>query len=273
MVENPPKGSSGTAENDIRGFLCSDLELAKKLSAALSVLQIPTGTNPRADGKAYLIVPAQFAERASQSLSSAPGVALEQEGPEPFLRKFDPEKDAKIYDHPVFKQPVPELKKRAQAAIDELLHCVKKGSPQVVERAIATLGRLGRDGHAAVDQLAVLAVQTGNPAFVGLLVRDGKLFEGRSGEKLPESLRPIHNLIKHSSPAVRQQAVRVLGGIRVAEVIPDLAAALMDASEDVAIEADDAFLNLGAPDDRFEPDMEKDEIREIVEKRKSFRPK
>lgn len=269
-----PEGtpSENANETGARGFLCENLELAEKLKSALIVLKIPSAAQARADGRAILAVPAALAQQAAQALQKAPGIALEQ-GPEPYLRKFDPAKDETVHDHPVFRLATPDLRKRGQAALDELYHCVLKGTPQVVERAVMTLGRMGRDGHATLDRLTVLGVQMGNPAFVGLLMREGKIFEGRAADRLPEGLLPLRELARHANPAIRQQAVRVLGGLRILEVIPDLANALLDTSEDVAIEADDAFLHWGANDERFEPDLPPAEKNAIAERRRSFRPR
>lgn len=268
MVDNDPQSAGGASA----GFLCSDMELAQKLKAALTVLQIPSVAHARPDGRGILAVPSEFAQKASQALSSAPGIVLEQ-GPEPYIRKYDAAKDQTVYDHPVLKLAIPDLKKRGAEALDELYHCVVKGSPQVAERSIMTLGRLGKDAHSTLDRLAVIGVQMGNAPFVGLLIREGKILEGRAGAQLPELLRPMLNLLKNQNANVRQQAVRLLGGLRITECVAPLADAMLDSSDDVAIEADDAFLHWGAKDERFEPDLSRDEKLAIVERRRAFRPK
>jgi hypothetical protein len=70
---------------------------------------------------------------------------------------------------------------------------------------------------------------------------------------------------------VRQQSVRALAAVRAFEAAPILADALLDAEPGVAIEADDGFLEWGAGDLGFDPELDTSEKRRIAEQRRAFR--
>lgn len=253
-------------------FLCADEALAQQIARALKSFQVPCVAHARPDGRGVVAVPQESVRQASQVLSSTPGIVVER-GAESYFRRFDPTRDQNIFDHPVLREPVAEIRKRGAVALEDLYQCVIRGNQPVMERAIMLLGKLGTDGHPTLDRLAILGTQMGNSGFVGLLIREGKFTEGRQGASLPELLIPLKELVRHQDSVVRAIAVRVLGGLKVMEAISLLADALMDSDPDVAIEADDAFLNWGARDEGFEPDLDTTEKLAIVAKRKQFRPR
>ncbi|MFN0206836.1 MAG: HEAT repeat domain-containing protein [Planctomycetota bacterium] len=258
--------------NSIEEVLVADAALAAQIVILLKKQDIPCVEKPAPNGRGKLVIPAEFAMQAVQAIAKTPGLVFESAG-EPHIRRFDPERDQTILDHPVLKQTPADHKRRGTVAIDELMECVTRGSEPVAKRAVFYLARIGADAHPALDKLFIRGIETGNTGFVTLMIREGKVCESRGSDVLPAGLRTLLHLSKRAEENVRLLAIRALGALRAREGIVALADALLDESADVAIEADDAFLNWGAADEQFEPDLPLDKKRAIASNRKNFKPK
>ncbi len=269
--EAPVSGESDE-ESPPRGFVCQDAGIARKIADALRGAEIPSAVHEREDGRGLLLVPAAWASSASQVVAKLPGLVVEP-GEEPYLRRHDPTKDTVIFSDPVLEESAARIVARGAPALEDLVRCVERGAPAVVERAILLLGRVGAEARSSVDRLSLVAIRAGNAPLLGALLRNGNAAAGRGGERLPEGLRDLLALARHDDPAVRQLAIRMLGELRCIEGVPTVADAHLDASPEVAIEADDAFLEWGAPDLGFDPEIGDPQKRDVVAKRRAFRPK
>jgi len=262
-------GDEGTrAEAPAQALPCSDLEFAKRLATVLSKSEIPALAGEGSGGRAVVLVPTQYARYAQQMLGALPGVVIER-AEIPYYRPHDPARDQVLFDHDVLRGGLDRARERGESALDDLVQCVTHGTPSVSERAVILLGRLGAPARSTVDALAVGAIRAANAPLLGNLLRNANAAEGR-GTTVPESLTPLRALAKDEKPEIRQLAVRMLGSLRATDAIPILADALLDESPDVAIEADDAFLEWGAEDVDFDPEMDLEQRREIAEARKHF---
>lgn len=251
-------------------ILCADPSLARRLAAALREANVPCDARERSDGRGVLVVAGSHYPGVWRSLAAHPDVRVEAE-PEPWLRLVDPSRDRVISDHPVLREPAEALVRRGEAALDDLRECVRHGRPSVVHLALLQLGRLGVAALPALDAMLIDFARGGNAAAVRSILESTRCLAGR-GPALPASLVPLRALVRDGSEDSRRIAIELLGRLRAFEALPEIADALLDESDAVAIEADDAFLEWGAPDEGFDPGMEPNEKRAIAERRRSFRP-
>lgn len=250
-------------------MLCADLGLAQRLARLLERAEIPAVAHARDDGRGILAIPEGRARYASQILSEVPGVVLDT-GAEPHYRVHDPARDPHLFDHAVLRQSPVEIRERGAEGLAELRECVLRGTGSVRDRALASLARLGADAWPTIDALILRLVRAGSAPVLGSLLRATVPAEGRGGS-LSSALAELPALARSDPDAtVRQLAVRALGALRVNEAIPALARALADESPDVAIEADDAFLEWGAEDVGFDPDLDAQQRAAIARARASF---
>lgn len=252
-------------------ILCIHERFATGLQGFLARCGVKATTRARSDGRGVLAVDPPHGAMVNRWLRSAPGVLVDTEAQGCF-RPFEEGRDQPVADAGVLRESPTQIKARGVAALDQLVDCFVRGTNPVKDRVIILLGRLGKDGHPAIDRLLTIAVCMGSAPLVGALLRNGNAMQERKGPQVPESLRDLLFLAKAPDEAVRRQAIRILGALRAAEAIPVLADALLDSSEDIAVEADDAFLEMHADDEEFDFQMELEEKRAIAEKRRRFRP-
>jgi hypothetical protein len=265
-----PSENPGAHAARVQEIAASDAALAEQLVLFLKKQDIPAVAG-RDSARGKIMIPVEFASQAMQVLVRTPGLVFESE-PAPQIRRHDPSRDKTIMDHPVLKQTTVEHQQRGAAAIEELMNCVTHGVEAVRGRAVYYLSKIGPEARPALDRLLVTAVAFGSGSFVNFLMREGRVCDGRTEEKIPEALRPILQLTTNQDPNVRLLAVRVLGALRMPDGVDAVAKALLDEVPEVAIEADDVFLHWGAPDERFEPDWPADRKQAVAQKRAAFRP-
>ena len=251
-------------------LLCADLALAQRLVAVLGKVEVPAFAHARTDGRAVLAVPSSRGRMATAVLGDIPGLVVD-DGVEPFYRLHDPAKDRQLFDHAVLRETPQQLRARGEEALKDLVECVLRGVGTTRDRAIVALAKLGPDGAPAVDALIVRLTAAGAAPLLGALMRATVPAEGRGGA-MPASLAELRSLARHEDAAVRQLAIRALGALRYADTVQLIAGALVDESPDVAIEADDAFLEWGADDVGFDPEMTPEKKAEIAMQRGHFKP-
>lgn len=253
-------------------ILCIHERFAVGLQGFVARCGVKSTTRARTDGRGVLAVDAPHGAMVERWLRSAPGVLVDSQI-EMCFRPFEEGKDEPVGDAAVLRESPAQIKGRGAAALDQIVDCFVRGTNPVKDRVIILLGRLGKDGHPAIDRLLSIAVCMGSAPLVGSLLRNGNAMQDRKGPQVPETLRDLLFLAKAPDEAVRRQSIRLLGALAAAEAIPVLADALLDTSEDIAVEADDAFLEMNADDEDFDFQMEPEEKRAIAEKRRRFRPK
>jgi hypothetical protein len=269
-VEDGNDASPRGEDLRVRAFLCADADLARDFERRLSKAEIPARAMAREDGRGIIAIPESFADRATRFLLSTTGVVFET-GADPHFRRHDPARDETIIEHPVLSMSPAEIASRA-GAVDDLEQCVRRGSAAVIDRAILLLGRAGPAANPAIDRLLRLSVESGNAPLLGALFRVAEAAKGRAGA-LPPSLADLPALMRHGDATVRQLAVRAIVAFAPPDAIPQIADCLLDESPEVAIEADDAFLEWGAEDLGFDPEIDDDAKKKIAAARRGFRPK
>lgn len=270
MTDDPAAEESD--EPRVAGIACADPALAAVLSRVLDAQEIPNAVSAREDGRGIVALPASLADRALRIVLALPGLVLDRSG-EPFVRRADAAKDDVLFSHPVLELSLDAIRARGGTAYEELAACVLRGSPPISTRALLLFERLGPEGWPWLDRLLLGAIRDGNAPLTGALLRAGRGAEGRAECGLPASLSGLLELARSSDAGVRRLGIRALAAIRAHEAAPLLAEALLDDDPEVAIEADDAFLEWGAADAGFDPDLEEGEKRAIAALRRAFRPK
>lgn len=257
----------------VRAIVCGDLELAKRFAAALEAVMIPSEARAREDGRGILGVPEEFADRAWNALSSLPQIEVAEDQGELWLRVTTKTIQPKITDHPALYESAEDLLRRGSRAIDDLDHCLANGNGFVIRLAWRQMDRLGEAARPLHEKVILRTVRQGDAPGTRACMEGYRGASEKKGRGLPEGLAEIAALARDANPATRRAAVLVATFFPHASVVPILADALLDDDPMVAIEADDAFLEWGAEDEGFDPGLDANEKRAIVERRRRFDPK
>jgi hypothetical protein len=270
----PAEGTPGEGTSPVvRAILCGDLELARRFAAALEAVLVPCQARARDDGRAILAVPEEFGDRAWNALAALPQIEAAEVDGEMCLRVSAKPAEAKMTDHAVLHESAEDLLRRGAAALDDLERCLTEGNGFVTRLAWRQVGRLGRSARPLHERAILRAVRQGDSAAVRACMEIYRADERAEARGLPAGLGELRTLASDANPATRRAAVLVATFFPHPSVAVILADALLDADPMVAIEADDAFLEWGADDEGFDPELDPNEKKAIADKRRGFDPK